>query len=458
MTRRRWAVIAVALASVSAAVFFWWMRPAVPPEIPVAGLDPPVADLLRESRAAVVANPRSAETWGTLGRALLANQVYTDKALGCFQEAERLEPASPHWRYLSAGLLLSEGKIELGMAKLRGALSLCTPPFESDADLEATCRLLLAETLAAQGDTEAALAQFQQVVMNRPDEARALLGLGLLLGAERGDWQACRTNLERCLSSPQARKKAALQLATACEHVGDSKAAAHYADLAARLPKDLDWTDPFFVGDTDLVKQKRERFRIVEQLEAAGRFTQAAKILNVMVAEYPDDDLVHMSLGRILAQLGDLERAEQHLRNAMRMAPARIQSYYLLSLTLYRKAEAAAAIGAPGQAAEFAEQAAWAARTVLERRADYGYAHMALGLALKMLNRKPEALAEFREAVHCNPEFAENHLHLGTALAEAGQLVEARSALEQALLLAPQGDPRPRAALAQFFPKKPAPE
>jgi hypothetical protein len=60
-----------------------------------------------------------------------------------------------------------------------------------------------------------------------------------------------------------------------------------------------------------------------------------------------------------------------------------------------------------------------------------------------------------RQSVHCNPEFSDNHLFLGIALAEDGKLTEARPHLEQALLLAGPNDPRPRKALDEFFQKAP---
>jgi tetratricopeptide (TPR) repeat protein len=70
----------------------------------------------------------------------------------------------------------------------------------------------------------------------------------------------------------------------------------------------------------------------------------------------------------------------------------------------------------------------------------------------KYLGRRQEALVAFREAVHCSPEFADTHLNLGQALAEEGNLTDARYYLDQAVLLAGPNDRRPRDTLHKYFP------
>src|SRR5262249_53567443 len=154
---------------------------------------------------------------------------------------------------------------------------------------------------------------------------------------------------------------------------------------------------------------------------------------------------------------------------ARQLAPDKIQVHYLLSLVLYKRgdplghgkvvgpthfhlqscgAEGLTPAGAPTgpllqrlsalavmETDPFAlaktadpekgkallEEAVEAARKALAIRSDSGLAHMALGLSLKSLGRRSEALAAFRQAVHCSPEYAEMHLLLGEALAEEGK-------------------------------------
>jgi Flp pilus assembly protein TadD len=83
------------------------------------------------------------------------------------------------------------------------------------------------------------------------------------------------------------------------------------------------------------------------------------------------------------------------------------------------------------------QDAAQSARLALAIKDDYGRALVTLGLSLKRLEQRADALTAFRKAVHCNPELAEAHFFLGEMLVEKGDQDEARKQLEQALALAP---------------------
>ena len=90
------------------------------------------------------------------------------------------------------------------------------------------------------------------------------------------------------------------------------------------------------------------------------------------------------------------------------------------------------------------------AREALARKPDYGFAHMSLGLALKQLGKKTEAVKSLEEAVRCTPEYADIHLHLAEALADAGRAADAVPRFEEALRLAPPDWPRRTTAEARL--------
>jgi Flp pilus assembly protein TadD len=427
-----------------------WLRsrPAAPPEIPLEGLESEVAEAIEKARAAVLADPRSGAAWGGLGRVLLANDEHPDIALACFEQAERLEPEEPRWPYFCAVLLIGRDGREEAVAKLTRAVDLS----EQEGGY-ATPRLLRAETLAYLGQAEQAESDFRQVLTGEPHNPRAHFGLGMLAYA-RGQWKACRRHLEACLGTGEARKKVRAQLAAVCQRLGDRPNADRYAAEAARLPKDFGWLDPFAAEHMQLARRKRFQYRAVEQLEAAGRLAQAAEIVSNLLRRYPDEDLPHLLMGRLLAQAGQLDLAEQHVRSALQLAPHKFQGHYVLGLVLFKRGEALEQRGGrvSPQARALFEESVRACRKALAGRPDYGFAHMALGVSLMHLGRKAEAIAAFREAVHCNPEYADNHLHLGIALAREGHGAEARRYLDQARLLAGPNDPRPAAALQHYFP------
>jgi tetratricopeptide (TPR) repeat protein len=449
-SKRSVLAIVASTALLGVGLAFWWQsRAPEPPEIPLEGLDPEVADIITDTRGEVLAEPRSAEAWGKLGRVLLANEVYSEIALACFQQAEWLDPENPRWPYFRARLMKA-GQDEV-LAEVERALGLCEP----GALEQIAPRLFLAETFLAQGKSEAAEQHLRRVLDVEPDSARAQYDLGMVMVA-RSDWQAGRRHFEACLGNAQARGKAAAQLAMVCLRLGDKNAADKYAELAARSPRDAVWTDPFLAGDGQYDRRKRDRYRQAEEREAeetpAGLIA-AAKILTDLARDFPKDDLPHIMLARVLGKMGRFEQAEQEIRIALSRAPNKSQPHYLLSLILFGQAEKMdqRANKDPRQVQELLEQSVAAARQALQRTPDYGHAHMALGRALWQLGKRPEAIAAMRDAVQCRPEFADNHLFLGLALAEEGNLAEARPYLEQARLLAGPQDSRARVALAKYF-------
>jgi tetratricopeptide (TPR) repeat protein len=438
------------VASVASPFVWMFLRPPAPPEVTTEGLDAEVAEVVSAARAGVVGNQRSAAAWGYLGRALLANETYPETSLLCFLEAERLDPDNPRWPYLAGLGLLNLSRQSDAVPKLERAVVLCDRSDEKNA----APRLRLAETLVALGQDEAAEAHVQNVLSTDAQNLRARYDLGML-ASFRGDWEQARAHFLTCVGSPQARKKACAQLAAICERLSDKANADHYASLAARLPKDFNWSDPFVAEHAHLSVRKRDRYRLVEQMEAEGQFAAAAQVLTKLVERYPDDYLPHLMMGRILPQMGEFDRVEQHFARALELAPDKFQVHYLRGLVLLRRGEAIwfTKDGDHKKALALFEASATAARQVLQQRPDYGFAHMSLGLSLKYLGRRAEAIAAFRDAVHCNPEYADIHLFLGATLAEDGKLSEARYYLEQALVLAVPSDRRPRAALDQYFPR-----
>src|SRR5262249_42790331 len=156
---------------------------------------------------------------------------------------------------------------------------------------------------------------FNHVLAQQPEDARTHYDLGLLAVA-RQDRKTARAHLLRCLGSPFTRQKARLRLAPVCPRLGDLPAASEYSQPAQRMPKDADWLDPFVTDYLTFAVKKRARYRLAENLEAAGRFREAAEVLAPMTGEHPNDYQPHWALGKVLAQMGNLARAESALRKA----------------------------------------------------------------------------------------------------------------------------------------------
>jgi tetratricopeptide (TPR) repeat protein len=453
---RRWLLLglAIILLAASGVATYVWLRPGSPPvpEIPLDdGLanDKELVALIAESRAAVSADPQSADAWGKLGRVLLANEIFPDISDTCFRQAERLEPDNPRWPYfIGVYLSANEGKPQDALPKFRRAVALA----DAGADPPTTPRLWLAETLLTVGQVQEAAGLYEHVLEVEPKNPRALFGLGMVAYA-RADWKSCRQHLEACVANPQAAHKASTQLAAVCERLEDRPSAQKYAQRAAGLRQDIDWADPYARENLLFAVRERIRYRRVDNLEAQEAFGDAVKMLELLVKNDPNNDLPHLMLGKICGRIDDLPKAEEHLRKARQLAPQKMQCHYLLGLALYYKGAKLARAGQSDDARAVFEESVQSLRQALAIQPDYGHAYMGLGLALKDLGKHADAIAAFRQAVLANPEKPENHLFLGQELAKAGNAAEARRCLEEARRLDPI-DPRAQAELDKLSKSK----
>jgi tetratricopeptide (TPR) repeat protein len=205
--------------------------------------------------------------------------------------------------------------------------------------------------------------------------------------------------------------------------------------------------------------KKRAAFKMAEQLESQGRFNDAVRVALPVADQYPDDDVAQVLVGRLFAQMGEFKFAEEALRRARQLAPQKVQPHYLLSLLLTQEGQKLKQSGDKGRAEALFREAVALARETLSIKADYGFAHMALGLAYKELGQSAEARAALESAVRGNPEYAEMHLHLAEILDESKCATEAEERYQQALRLAAPGTPwraRVEARLADLkrLPKK----
>jgi tetratricopeptide (TPR) repeat protein len=108
-----------------------------------------------------------------------------------------------------------------------------------------------------------------------------------------------------------------------------------------------------------------------------------------------------------------------------------------LLLIVERCAEAHYNVGvALGQAGRI-EEAVAQYKQALRFNPDYAAAHCNLGNALAQTGKIEEAIAHYEQALRIKPDYAEAHNDLGTALAQTGKIEEAIAHYEQALRINP---------------------
>jgi tetratricopeptide (TPR) repeat protein len=130
-----------------------------------------------------------------------------------------------------------------------------------------------------------------------------------------------------------------------------------------------------------------------------------------------------LAAARRYHQEGDLTRAEQYYRQALRDEPANAQTWYLLG----------AALQGAGRSADAAE----ALREALTHDPKHASAHNHLGVALAAQGQYGEAAQSFRHALELRPDSAEARHNLGLAFRELGRLKEAEAEIDAALRLRP---------------------
>lgn len=441
MSRRVLLVILLLIGLGLAAGIGWytWRRVTAPspPEIASEGLDPELAEAIEAARQKIRHDPYSAARWGELGN-LLRGALLLPDAVACFAQAERLDPKNPRWPYLQ------------GEALRRYDLRAALPPLERAAALAGdgetvAPHLRLAEVLLALGHDDEAEIRLHRAHDIEPDNPSVHYNLGILALA-RDDPTDALDHLRRCQHSLFTRQKACIQLAAVYRSMGNSQEADKYSRKADSLPPDASWPDPF--AAEALTAGRPAHYRQIEELETHEDYREAARQLAKLIHERPEYQ-AYVGLGRNLGKVGDFARAEQALRTAIDMDPDKFRAYYELGRLLWTWAETDRRNNIEQSKARYEEGAAFARRAIA-RRPEHAMAHIVLGLCLRGLGEQKAALEAFRTAVECGPDLTDAHFRLGETLADAGQLAEARAALERAVQLARPDDPRPRAALAKL--------
>jgi tetratricopeptide (TPR) repeat protein len=446
-------VVFVALAVATLAVCAWlgwrWYTTPIPPELPLDRMDPAVAAVMQTALDEVRRSPRSGAAWGKLAMVTAANDC-RDEALACLIQAERFDRENPRWPYLHGHMLLS-GQPHEAFPLLRQALA-CPATREQ----EAAIRFRLALALIEDGRLDEAEQHLDRLRDLKSDGTRVSFGMALLAVA-RDDRPVARQLLESVRVSPFARQQAHARLAALALVDGDTARARFHQQHAAQPPPDIPWPDPLLDEMYACAVSRQSRFLEAEALEGRGRTTEAVALLRQIAAGTPDARS-YLALGRALGNQGAYDEAEQVLGAVVEMDRTNLQAHHLLGTVLFLKAEQQAETPAGKELARTLFcKAVESQDQALAIQADHGVAHLMRGRALARLGRTKEALASLRLAAQSRPEFADVHLYLGLALAEADNIPEALPHLEDAVRLARPDDPRPRQALDKWRGRAQAP-
>ncbi len=294
--------------------------PGVPtselPELPAVSTDsflPAVTRQLDALTEAVVADPRSAPKAGRLGMAYLAyRQDYAAEA--ALHRAVLLQPGSFEWRYYQAEALTRLGRLQEAIESLEQAQAR-----EPDYPRTLTRLGLLHLQL---GDLDAARSYLSAAVAEEADNAEARLGLARLL-LRAGELDAALAQLNTLDEQLGGADSVYFALAEAWRRKGDSDKAQRYlalfeSDQGAGVPI----RDPLMNKVLAMDASDKPLLRLARRLNQQGRSKEAIAALNRALERNPQSHLTHAALVGAYGALRQFDKAEEHYRLALEVAPA----------------------------------------------------------------------------------------------------------------------------------------
>ena len=259
-------------------------------------------------------------------------------------------------------------------------------------------QLNLAAAYATSGQLEKALALYRQI---EPKTVSVLRGLGSTL-LRTGDAAGALAPLQQALAQqPDAETQHEL-------------GRANY--MLKRLPEAIQAVDQAAKLDPDLTEA---RDSLGNMLAESGDLARAEQELREAIRRQPDFASAHGNLGKLLTAKGALAEGDRAFRKAVALAPANAMVRYSYGVVL-------------AQAGRFAD-AEVQVQAAVAAAPDFAEAQETLGSLHARRGDWASAAASYRQALRAKPQFGRAHLGLGTALAATRNLTGARAELQLAL-------------------------
>jgi tetratricopeptide (TPR) repeat protein len=162
---------------------------------------------------------------------------------------------------------------------------------------------------------------------------------------------------------------------------------------------------------------------VVATYHRNGEYRSARSIWQTVVDRFPENHRGHNNLGVELAAAGQLDRALQHYREAVRIYPGYADARINLGNALAVRRRWTAAV----------EQY----RFALEVNPEIAELHYNLARALAATEQAPQAVDHYRKALRLDPRYVKAHNNLGATYLSTGQIDLAIEHLQAALRLDP---------------------
>ena len=425
-------------------------RGPVPPQLASFGtLDPAVSAIVDERLAALRAAPADADNWGTLAMALEANGLTTQArdtyAIGT-STATTMPAAHGRWWYHLARLKSREGDTEAALAAFDQAIQL-SPDY-------VPARWRRGQLLLDRGELDGAAAAFSVAVNLAPRDPAGAVGLARVHLAQGKPSEAAAT-LEAVLDGAPTLRYAYQVLATAYRALGRKREAAEAA--AAGASGEPAWVDPWL----DEVGAFRRGFAAMLKdataLSVEGRYPESIALLERLRTDRPNDRDLLTYLGGVYATAGRSDEARRILEGVLKTSPDDFDAtMHLATAHLFagqydeadRLVERAQALRlGDGDAVRLRGVVAWRRQRLDDAERWLAAAAAAnprdakalgwLGMVRQERGRAGEALAAFREALARDPLLGDALVGGASVAVTTGALDDASRWLARATRVAP---------------------
>lgn len=407
------------------------------PEPDMTEMEPQVAKRLRETRSAILADPRSADGWGRFGMVAHAHELW-EEARTAYHHAEELDPSNERWPYYLGEVLSVIGTdLEAAERAFRRAMAL-RPDY-------GPAHMRLGNVLVARDRVEDAAAQFERAIALQPDLEPARVALAQIR-LSQGELEDSAALLEGVLAEAPRHGQALSTLAQVYMRQGRRGEAREIAERA-RDPASYNlYSDPLM---SEVVAEGVSSVQLWERAKSffeVGNYEQAARGLRLVVDLQPSNAGAHHQLAISYGNLGDLERSRYHLERTVNLDPESVEPRIQLATVHLEQHNPSAAVEHLQKALELAPEdpdAAWLLGKALMSAGDLsgalasfeqakatglevpGWAHNEWGSALAQAGQADAALAQFRAALADDPDNAQALFYTGLVLEGSGRTEEA---------------------------------
>lgn len=381
------------------------------PTIDLSGVHPQVADGINSAIQVVESRPDSGLAWGHLGLTLWAHE-YSNEALICFEQAERLSRGEVRWPYFRGAILFPVDRSAAVAALSEAARR---------APHNVLPLLKLSDNLLETGQLDRASRNIQNALDIAPDNSQAHF-----LAAQLANQQnQLETALKHGQHSLELTPNHAAVIALLARLLKRNDQSAEAEKLLVRL-RDRDslvegWTDPLINEVTTFRLDPYWNAYSASRMLKGGNSQGGMAMLEELVRQFPDEATIRAQLVRELLSHGAIAEASDHLRDAPDGTPFELR---MLAATTHLLSE------------EW-EESEKLYRELLRLKPDSASLHSEFAFCLRQQGRASEALEPARTAVRLAPNVVSHRVELARILIADNRLEEAR----QELTVAAEQDP-----------------